>query len=393
MDALLSMENEKKHALLGASSSHRWLNCTPSAMAESTYPDKGSEFAEEGTLAHAMGARLLKSRLHMDTSDEEAEISDLAARYHTTEMDEHVESYADYVGERYRTSCEIAGRRGKLMPEIRIEQRLDFSDYVPEGFGTGDTVIVCEGTVEIIDLKYGKGVEVSAKQNTQMMLYALGAMDLFDYAYGIDSIVMTIFQPRLANISTWCMTAGELRRWAEEELRPLARLASKGKGVRNSGEWCRFCKAKGECVAIARESLDIWALNKHHDIIPKESFAILLDTLPTIRGWADAVEERAAALLLGGEKLPGLKLVEGKSTRKISDTEGAVNVLSQAGYPESEIFKPRELRGIGDLEKLIGKKAFTDLCGGFVTKPKGKPTVVSEEDKRRPWNPGDEFEI
>lgn len=382
---------ERAHSLLGASSSHRWLHCTPSAMAEASYPDASSEFALEGTLAHALCARTLKQSLGMDTSGEEAEIAGLYDRWHTGGMDEHVEGYAAYVSDRYRQARERAARRGGMMPEISIERRLDYSLWVEGGFGTGDAVIVSDGEVEVIDFKYGKGVEVRAERNTQMMLYALGAIDLFDYAYGVETVAMTIYQPRIGNLSTWSMRAADLRRWAEEELAPLARLAATGRGVRSSGPWCRFCKAKGDCPRLAAESLELWQLHEDSGAISAEDLPRVLERLGAVSDWVKAVEERALARALAGESIEGWKVVEGRSVRKISDPERAAAILREHGAGDSEIFKPRELRTITDLEKAWGKKAFGAMMGDVIQKPRGKPALVPDSDRRKAMSAADDF--
>lgn len=236
-----------QHALLSASSASRWLHCTPAPVAESVYPDHSSAYAEEGTLAHAIGARKIKRALVMDHREEDEEIRQLSAAYHTEEMERHTDGYAQMVLGKLRSSI-LAGNRA----EAHIETRLDFSEYVPDGFGTGDATIAADGIMEIIDLKYGKGVKVSAVENPQMRLYALGALDRWDYAFDIRAVRMTIYQPRLDNISVWEETVASLREWADTTLRPLAMLASRGLGDRHAGKWCRFCKAKENCMELAR---------------------------------------------------------------------------------------------------------------------------------------------
>lgn len=382
----------RKHALLGASSSHRWLNCTPSAVAESRYEDAGSPFAKEGSLVHAMGAKGLKEQFCRDFSAEMTEISELRGEWHTGEMDEHVEGYVTFVADRYRQTLQRAHRVGSVTPELMIEQRLDYSQWVPEGFGTGDAVIVGGGEVEIIDFKYGKGVEVKAERNTQMMLYALGAIDLLDYAYDIERVVMTVYQPRIGNISTWSISTGELKRWAEEELRPLAMLAAKGKGVRTSGSWCRFCKAKGDCPRLAAESMDLWQMNPDAETLTPEDLSRILDNIDTVETWVSAVKERSLSRALEGEWIPGYKIVEGRSVRKVTDPQGLVMKMKMDNVPDSSIFKPVELRTITDLEKIFGKKKFAEYAEGCIIKPQGKPTLVPESDKRKPMEPGDEFD-
>lgn len=385
--------NNRKHALLGASSSHRWLHCTPSAVAETAYPDSRSDYAEEGTLAHALGARDLKNHFGMNPDGEEAEIAEFSEKWGCGEMEEYVARYVAYVLDRYREARELALDTGGIMPTVSIEQRLDYSRWVPEGFGTGDAVIVADGVLEIIDLKYGKGVAVSAEDNPQMKLYALGALDFFDYIYDIREVRMTIYQPRIGNVSTWSVDVAGLCRWAEEELAPLAKLAAKGKGVRSSGPWCRFCRAKGDCARLAAESLDLWQLNADAGQIPAEDLPRILGQLATVSDWVKAVEERALARALAGESVKGWKLVEGRSVRKITDPDRAAALLMRDGAgDDTEIYKPRELRTLTELEKIWGKKRLAELIGGCIVKPQGKPTLVPESDKRRALEPGDDFD-
>lgn len=234
---------ERKHALLSASSSHRWLECTPSAVAETAYPESSSTFAEEGTLAHAYCAKALKQKLGLDTRGEDEEIAQLDGKYWKPEMPGHVNTFVSYVWERYREA-----RRECRDARLLIEHRLDYSYYVPDGFGTGDAVIVTDGRLEIIDFKYGKGVKVNAVDNPQMKLYALGAIDEFSYGFRFQDIRMAIVQPRICNLSEWETTEERLFAWADAELWALAKLASIGKGARHAGEWCRFCRAKPDCA-------------------------------------------------------------------------------------------------------------------------------------------------
>lgn len=388
-----SMKGQQaEHALLSASSSHRWLECTPSAVAESVYPDAGSDFAREGSLAHALGAMKLKRTLGRDTRDEDMEIEDLAPDYLTGEMEEHAEGYASYVMGRYAEACRRASEQGTAKPEILVEARLDFSDWVPGGFGTGDAVIIGGGMVEVIDLKYGKGVEVSAERNSQMMLYALGACVLMDYAYDIGTVRMTIYQPRLGNISEWETGAGELMDWAEHRLRPLASVAALGLGARKSGAWCRFCKAKGDCARFASDSLSLWELNRDTEGIPTEVLPEILEKIPMVKDWAGAVEERSLNIALSGTRIEGYKLVEGRSVRRITDTQGAADALVGDGATEVQVWRPRELRTLTELERTFGKKRFAELCGSFIEKPRGKPALVPESDRRKAIDPAADFD-
>lgn len=389
---LMETKEYKAHALLGASSSHRWLECTPSAIAETRYPDSGSDFAREGSLAHAMCARTLKKQLDRPHEDEDNEIAELSRQYYEPEMEEHVAGYVDFVTSRFEQTKERARRIGDLQPEIMVEQRLDFSRWVPDGFGTGDCVIAGGGMVEVIDFKYGKGVAVEAADNPQMKLYALGAMEMFDYLFDIDIVMMTIYQPRIGNISTWSISASELRRWADEELRPLALLASKGKGIRNSGEWCRFCKAKGDCPKLAAESIDTFELNSDADTLTPEEFSRILPRLDTISDWVNAVKERSLSLALEGTAIPGYKVVEGRSIRKITDPEKLLEVLTENGVAAEDILKPRELVTLTTLEKVVGKKKLKELSEGCISKPPGKPTLVPDGDKRKAMDSSSDFD-
>lgn len=382
---------ERKHALLSASSAYRWLRCTPSAVAEDAVPDQSSDFAKEGTLAHAMGAKALKETLGMDFSAELEEMQ-MLKEYHTGEMDEYVAGYVEFVLSTLRCVREEAARLGTATPELAVERRLDFSDYVPDGFGTGDAVIVGARRLEIIDLKYGKGVAVDARENPQMKLYALGAVSAYDYAYDIEEVRMTIYQPRLGSVSSWSLPMADLVRWAEETVAPLAAVAVRGLGVRQSGEWCKFCRVKGSCPRLADDALRLWAFSPDAAELSPFDFASILPKLPAISDWAEAVKERALGDALAGKRIPGFKLVEGRSVRKITDPgKVAEALLENAGVENLKVWRPRELKTITELEKLVGKKAFAEIAGEWISKPKGKPTLVEESDKRKAIDPSDEF--
>lgn len=364
----------KAHALLSASSAFRWLRCMPSAVAESKIPDQSSEFAKEGTLAHAIGAKKIKEMRGIPTDDEEREIKEYAD-YYAGEMEDYTDAYRDFVAERL-ADAEKQTRDARLL----IEERLDFSCYVPEGFGTGDAVIVSDGLIDIIDLKYGKGVRVMADHNPQMMLYALGSIDAFDYGYRTERVRMTIFQPRLAHFSSWECTVEELTQWADTLLWPTARLAYIGVGVRNAGEWCRFCRAKGGCAAIARKSLELHAAFAG-DELTAEEFSQVLQEVDTVTDWAAAVKQKALDMAVAGGQIPGFKLVEGRSVRAWSDQAAAMNALAQAGIEENSLYETKA-RTLAQIEKAVGKKEMNRIAGEWITKPAGKPTLVPESDKR-----------
>lgn len=251
----MAHSTDMAHALLGASSSHRWLHCTPSARMEEPIPNESSIFADEGTMAHAWGAFLIKSALELDTTAEEKEMAQYG-QWRTDEMLGHVEKYYELVLGAYGGAKERWKTMGGVAPQIKIEQHLDYRTWVPGGFGTGDAAVVGEGFAHIIDLKYGKGVRVMAQDNPQLKLYALGVWQLYDYLYGFERIRMTICQPRLDHIDSWTVSTAALLDWAERVLKPQARLAWEGKGETVSGTWCRFCRAKHICPAKAAEAFN-----------------------------------------------------------------------------------------------------------------------------------------
>lgn len=357
------------HAILSASASSRWLHCTPSARLERKFPDTSSPYAEEGTQAHACAERFLN--LFLKTGKATVVINDNA------EMQEAVQSYVNICIEKINEA-----RTASPDAQIKVEQRLDFSRWVPEGFGTGDMVMVSDKYFEIVDLKYGKGVPVSAVNNSQMRLYALGMYEAFGYLYGADKVRMTIVQPRLDSVSTETLSVDDLLTWGEE-VKKKAKIAFAGKGDFCAGSHCRFCKARNTCRAHAEYELK----NVKEDLqtAELEDFEIsdILLRAKNIKTWLDGLESYALGKALDGYDWPGMKLVEGRSNRKITDDVIAANNLLNAGFGAEAIYKPRALRSITDLEKLCGKKMFSELMSGVIEKPPGKPTLVSADDKRQ----------
>lgn len=364
------------------------MNCPAAPRLEATVPDSGSSYAEEGTLAHAYCALKLKAFMGLDTSDEAREIAELNERYYTGEMDEYTDTYKTIVLEKY-------GKARTTTPDAQllIETRLDFSEYVPDAFGTSDATIIADGMMEIIDFKYGKGVRVSAEDNEQMKIYALGAYLEHSFNYRIGRVRMTIVQPRIDNLSEAEMSVDELLRWADEELKPRALEAYRGGGAQQPGAWCQFCKVKCSCRALADMSIGTAAGgNKAPELLsPGELAAKVLPVLPVIKSWLSSVEDFALQQALSGVSYPGYKLVEGRSVRRITDEVAVIGLLDKEGYGRDEFMKPATLCGIGDLEKLVGKKRFGLMCADYIAKPAGKPTLVTDDDKRPALNPGDDF--
>lgn len=362
-----------RHALLSASSSHRWLNCPPSARLCEGYEDKGSEYAQEGTDAHSLCEHKLKVLLGMESADPTEGLS-----FYSEEMEQCACEYAAYV-----TELVAEAKKTCKDPVILIEQRLDFSRFVAEGFGTGDCVLIADGTLDIVDYKHGKGVEVSAAENPQMMLYALGALELFDGIYDIDTIRMTIFQPRRENVSVCVMAKDDLLQWAYNDLVYKAKLAYEGGGEFACGDWCRFCKAKAVCRKRAEYNLE---LAKYDFEMPAtledEEIAAILEKADELAAWAADVKEFALQQALNGVKYDGFKVVEGRSNRKYVNEEAVADAVSEAGY---DPYEPK-LLGITAMEKLLGKKQFAKLLSGLIEKPQGKPALVPESDKRQEMN-------
>ena len=361
----------KKHALLGASSSARWLVCTPSARLEAMFPDEQSPYAAEGTVAHDLAEAILRHKLE---GKKAPKLDD-----YSVEMVEAVNRYVDICEEKVNEA-----RARSSDAEAMIEARLDFSRWVPEGFGTGDMVIVADGILEVIDLKYGKGVPVSAVENTQMRLYALGAYDVNEYLYDIKTVRMTIVQPRLDSVSTDEMSVEELLDWGED-IKPFAQRAWDGIGECTPCDYCNFCKARHTCRALADTCLDTFYKNggKLNQLLTDREVSDILGMKDLITKWIKGVYDFAYEKALSGEKQwPGYKLVEGTSRRTITDPDAAAKTLLDNGYKEAEIFKPRELEGITNLQKVLGKKGVADYLKAYIDKPEGKPTLVPESDKR-----------
>lgn len=363
-----------QHAILSASGAYRWLKCTPSARLERQFKDEQSPYAAEGTRAHAAAEQMLTKELFPDSKVAEPKFDD-------KEMEIAVKRYVDICMEKV-----IAARKRTPDADIQVEARVDFSRWVPEGFGTGDMVIVADDTLEIVDLKYGKGVPVSAEGNPQMRLYALGAYEANSLLYDIKTIRMTIVQPRLDSVNSDEMSIEELIAWGNS-IKDTAKLAYDGEGECQAGDHCGFCKARHLCRALSNACLDEFYKHggKKTSLLLDTEVAEVLDMADMIIKWAKDVQNYAFDQAVNeGKNWPGYKLVEGRSSRKITNAEAAAQALLDADFTEEDIYKPQELRGITDLTKLVGKKKLTDTIGQFIEKPPGKPTLVPLSDKRAP---------
>lgn len=371
----------RAHAALSASSSHRWLMCPPSVKLSEQFEDKPSVYAEEGTFLH----ELSEMKLHRYLGDVPPEV--LEAQYAEHRGNDFYSDEAENVTDEYVDFCieTIESVRASCPdPLILVEHRLDFSEYVPDGFGTGDLVIVADGVLEIADFKGGRGVRVEADHNSQLMLYGLGALLEFDPLYDIKTVRMTIVQPRLNNISTYETTAEELVRWAKAEVRPKALLAAKGEGEFCAGEWCRFCKARYTCRKRSEYHMRLAERDfKQPDLMTDEEILDILPVAESLNNWVQDLISYATQQAVGGKAWPGYKLVAGRSVRRYTSEAEVIKAATEAGY--TDIYKTT-LLGVGDLEKRMGRKKFSEVLGKYVVKPVGAPQLVPESDPRKPYS-------
>lgn len=372
------MPEEKSHAVLSASSSHKWLVCTPSARLEEQFPNKTSEYMEEGTLAHEIAEFKVRSYFleAISKSAYTRRLNKLKEKQHfSQEMLIHTDTYLEYIkGESLKTSSK---------PFIALEQKVDFSRYVPEGFGTADCIMISGNDLHIIDFKYGKGVKVDATENPQMKLYALGVLFQYGMLYDIKQIRMTIVQPRLDSISEFSMPKDALIEWGENVVKPQAEKAFMGIGDFVQGDHCRFCRAKGACEFRAKENMKIVEeiQEKYNGIISDKEVGEMLSKTDGIEQWLQDLKEYALQQILKGKEVPGWKAVEGKSNRKLVDIDKAFEILEANGY-KSEILYEKKPLTLTQLEKTIGKANVAKAIGDYIEKPKGAPTLVKSTDKR-----------
>lgn len=378
-----------KHALLSASGAHRWLECTPSAQLELQFPQSTSEYAEEGTAAHELCELTARYWLgEISEAEYENQRDELAkGKYYNAEMQECANDYAKFVAEKTaaaRETCEDAF--------TALEVRVDFSKYVKDGFGTGDCIIVSDNVLKIIDFKYGKGVRVEAAGNPQMKLYALGAYLEYNTLFDIDSVRMTIFQPRLSGVqSSDEITVKELLEWAEKYVKPRAKLAYKGEGeFAPSEEVCKFCRAKAQCKARADKNLKLFDEAPDVLLLTPEDAGKILEQAGDIQSWLADLESLVSSTLLAGQPVEGWKMVEGRSNRRFADELKVVDAMKAAGYDESLLYE-RKLITLTQMEKDFGKKAVAETLGELIVKPQGKPTLAPAKDKRPEFRPEEQL--
>lgn len=394
------------HALLSASSSKQWLHCPPSVRLQENFPNESSVYAEEGTFAHEICEYKVRKYLHERVKRPQSE------EFDTEEIEQITDVYAEFV-----ISIIEQMRENGCEPLAFVEERVDYSHIAPSGFGTADMLIIGKdengkGLLHVCDFKTGKGVFVDADHNSQMMLYAIGALAAYGFLYDIEIVRMSIIQPRLDNISTFECSRQELEDWGES-IKPIAKLAYEGKGEQHPGDWCRFCRAKPVCKACADEALALCRENfldldagafddtaeesdmtapyeadtqtavfKQPGLIPISELAEILPTLNRISSWIEAVFAFVSSEAINhGVPIPGYKVVEGRSKRVFTDTKAVVDTAVQNGY--TDLYK-QSLITLTEFEKMMGKKKFNELLGEYVAKPPGKLALVPESDPREP---------
>lgn len=366
MSEKLNDHSSRAHALLSASSSARWLACPPSAVAAEMYESADTEFTREGTLAHEVAEQIARGK----PVDPYGDI--------TPEMVRCAEAYRDYIQELIVEDS----------PVLLLEQQVDYSPWAPGGFGTCDCLILQGHRLDVIDYKYGQGVPVSAVNNSQMKLYALGALNDFGSIYGIEEVVMHIFQPRLNNVSSERLPLGDLLFWGDL-IEPIAQDAAQGKGDHRAGEHCRFCPHAGSCPTLAASCTRIINANGGPVAVPTLEPWMVADILkaePMLSAWLKAVKDRALAAMLNGEEIPGYKVVEGRASREWGNPNAAISALIQAGYTPDDYMSQPALISPAQLEKSIGKKRVAELCAPLIVSKPGNPTVAPVSDKRKPFD-------
>lgn len=372
----------RDHALLSASSSARWLACPPSAVAAEAYPNEGTEFTREGTLAHEVAEAM--ARGNFDAITWQKHKGDGTDEGYTAEMVDCAEGYADYIDEQTKSDTAV----------VLLEQRVDFSPWVPDGFGTADCIIIQDNEMHVIDFKYGKGVQVSAEDNPQMKLYGLGALNEFGFAYDVEKVHLHIYQPRINNVSVFELTADELLTWGEKTVKPIAQKAAKGKGTYKAGEHCRFCPHAGKCRTLTKvctEYVETHGIKAPVQKLAPWEVADILAMEPVLNLWLKNVREMALTSMLNGEEVPGYKVVAGRGSRAWTNELEVADTLKAAGYSQEDITKT-ELLSVAAMEKALGKKKAAELLTNYTQKKQGAPTIAPQTDKREPYNRADDFD-
>ncbi len=355
----------ERHALLSASSCERWLNCPPSARLCEKTADQSSDYAAEGTDAHSLCEYKLLRFLGREARDPTEDLT-----WYSAEMEECAEGYVAYI-------AEILA--GYTDPLVLVEQRVDFSRWVPQGFGTSDALIIADGTMHIVDYKHGAGVQVEANDNPQLKCYALGALEMFGSLYDIDTLCLHIYQPRRQNTGCFTLSREELLEWADGTLRPAAELAYAGRGEYRCGGWCGFCKAKSRCRARAEANLELARFEfKKPPLLSDAEIAEILIKADELSAWAADVSEYALREAINGRDFPGWKLVEGRANRRYTDESAVAKAVLAAGYEPYE----EKLLGVTAMQRMLGRKRFDELIGDYIERPQGRPTLVPESDKR-----------
>lgn len=368
---------KRPHALLSCSGAHRWMNCPGSVKMSEGFPDKGSIYADEGTLAHEAGEALIDTgeipQEHVGKIDRfYADHPELD--YSTQEMLEDVKRYADFVDREYAKEREVDPE-----PMLRTEMRVDLTRWIPDGFGTSDVVIARWGKLHIIDLKYGKGVKVSAVDNPQLRLYALGALAALDEEYHINDVQMTIYQPRAGNISEDFITADDLYSWGANVVMPAAKLTQTDDAPVVPGEWCAFCPAKKVCKGRAEKYMSVTKYMEKNTLSAGE-IAEILHRVDGLTAWVNDLKEGAIERIQSGDTLPGWKIVEGQSRRKYTvKDKDIIDTCISAGFPLEKVSSVKA-KTITEMEKLMGKDKFTEVLGALVDKPAGKPTLAEDDE-------------
>lgn len=371
------------HALLSASGADRWINCPPSARLTEKMYDSGSSYADEGTVAHKLAEIKLRRNLTVCNSKQrealDKELEQVKQdQYYNSEMEHIVQGYVEWVAERF---MEATARSSDA--QILLEESIDLSEWAPESFGTCDVVIISEGVLEVIDLKYGQGVPVSAEGNPQIRLYGLGAWNEYSYLYDISEVRMTIIQPRRDSISTEILPIDDLLEWADNEVRPAAQLAFDGKGDFSSGDHCKWCLAKANCKARADKNMESLSYQfKDPALLTIDEISAILFIADQLQSWAKNVKDFAYDQALAGVVIPQWKLVEGKSDRALKDEKAAKEALLAAEFTLDQIMKPQEMLSISALEKKHGKKTIAGVLKDLIIKPPGKPALAPETDRR-----------